>query len=154
VIPFEFKAIAALLALAGLLLWAGVAVKRHDANVIAVVQGQAAQAAVVEEQRRVTAQSEVDNETQRLASLAAAARLRAPAVSSGLRDRTAALIASTRSCTAADVVGPPAPSAADLLADVQGRLEQAGGQLADEADARGIAGLAAERKYDALTAKP
>ena len=43
-----------------------------------------------------------------------------------------------------------APSAGVLLADVLGRLETAGRELASLADSRGTAGVACERAYDAL----
>jgi hypothetical protein len=38
-----------------------------------------------------------------------------------------------------------------VLADVLGRLEEAGRRLAATADERGIAGAACERSYDSLT---
>ncbi len=50
--------------------------------------------------------------------------------------------------------GPPAASPGVVLADVLGRLDAAGRQLADLADARGAAGTACERAHDALRAPP
>ena len=46
--------------------------------------------------------------------------------------------------------GTPARDAALLLADVLSRMEQAGRELAAEADRRGIAGRACEQFVDAL----
>lgn len=153
-IPFEFKAIAALLLVVGLLLGARYEIGKHDANVIAVLEAKATEAARAEEQRRTAAQSEVNDETQRLAAHDADARVLAAGAARGLSDRTAALLAGVPSCPATGLVGPPAPSAADLLADVQRGLLEAGGQLAAEADKRRTPGLGAERKYDSLTVKP
>ena len=51
-------------------------------------------------------------------------------------------------------IGPDSPAGAapgDLLADMLGRLEEAGRELAAEADRARTAGAACERSYDALT---
>lgn len=50
--------------------------------------------------------------------------------------------------------GPPAAHPGLVLADVLGRLDEAGRQLAALADARGTAGTACERAHDALRAPP
>lgn len=50
--------------------------------------------------------------------------------------------------------GPPAAHPGLVLADVLGRLDEAGRQLAALADARGAAGTACERAHDALRAPP
>ena len=50
--------------------------------------------------------------------------------------------------------GPPAAHPGLVLADVLGRLEDAGRPLAALADARGAAGTACERAHDALRAPP
>lgn len=153
-IPFEFKAIAALVLVAALLLGARHEIALHDAKVTTALEAQATAAARVEDQRRVVAASEVNNETQRLAQRDVDARVSAAVAAGGLRDRTVALVARAASCPAPGFVGPPAPSATDLLADVQRQLVDVAQQLATEADKRRTAGLSAERKYDSLTAKP
>jgi hypothetical protein len=50
--------------------------------------------------------------------------------------------------------GPPASHPGLVLADVLGRLDAAGRELAALADARGAAGTACERAHDALTRPP
>lgn len=57
-------------------------------------------------------------------------------------------------CPATEPTGPPAPSPADLLADVLGRVDQVAGELAEAVDQSRIAGLACERSYDAVAGQP
>jgi hypothetical protein len=93
------------------------------------------------------------NEAERLA-----ARMRdnaaAAAVSgAGLRERARAVAARCdRGPEAAAAAGASAPAAGagDLLADVLGRLDSAGRQLALEADKRRVAGLTCERDADSV----
>ncbi len=49
--------------------------------------------------------------------------------------------------------GQTAPDAAAVLADLLGRLEAAGRELAAVADARGVAGTACEQAYDAVAGR-
>ncbi len=53
--------------------------------------------------------------------------------------------------TAASSGSEAAGTATDLLADMQRRLDEAAGEIAEHADAAGIAGSACARAYDALT---
>ena len=88
-------------------------------------------------QRHQEIAREAQNQAQRTAAAAADARL----AGDGLRQRAAALAASgTAACAApADPApapsSPPAPSPAVVLADVLGRLEEDGRDLAEIADA-------------------
>lgn len=87
-----------------------------------------------------------------------AARLAADAAADAgrrLRGQLAALAASCRrpaADSAAAAGGASAPAAADLLADVQRRLDEAADRTARFADDSRIAGLTCERSYDSLTA--
>lgn len=93
-----------------------------------------------------------DAETQarRHAQAAAAGAI----AGNGLRDRAAQFAAAAR-CPAPEAAAPAAasasaPSPAAVLADVLGRVEAAGRELAAIADARGAAGAACQRAYEAL----
>ncbi len=91
---------------------------------------------------------EAEQNARKIAGAAAAGAV----AGDGLRHRAASLAATcptTADAPAADS-GPPAPSPGVLLADVLGRLEAAGRELAAVADARGVAGQACERAYGAL----
>lgn len=72
-------------------------------------------------------------------------RARAAAVAQQYEDpagpATGAAVASSSSAT---------PSAADMLADVLGKLEERTRQLAEIADERGLAGVTCERSYEAV----
>jgi hypothetical protein len=76
------------------------------------------------------------------------------AAADGLRQRAAQLAASNPTPSDPDVAvfGPPDASRTAMLADVLARVEAAGRELASIADARGTAGAACERAYDALRA--
>jgi hypothetical protein len=95
---------------------------------------------------------EAENQARRTAADAGDARI----AGDGLRYRADQLAASNPStCPAAAdppaaPSSPPTPGAAAVLADVLGRLEEAGRQLAEVADARGRTGAACERAYAAL----
>lgn len=99
-------------------------------------------------------QTENSHEANRLLPQVRMAADRGAVAGAGLRVRAAAEAA--RCAQAADDPGAPAGSASAaspglLLADVLGRLEQAGRLLAEEATLRRIKGLTCERDYDALT---
>lgn len=97
---------------------------------------------------------EAEDQARRTAAAADGARI----AGDGLRHRATQLAASAiATCPAtADTPsapgGPPASHPAAMLADVLGRLEEAGRELAAVADARGGAGAACERAYEALLA--
>jgi hypothetical protein len=111
----------------------------------------ASEAARAEERRLALAHREIANEAERLARLSRDAAVRSAAAGDGLRERAAAVAARCDSPAAAR--GASAPDPGLLLADVLGRLEAAGRELAAESDRRGIAGSTCERAADALTAK-
>jgi hypothetical protein len=107
-----------------------------------------------EQRREAAARKEIDDATTALERARADAdgAVRAAA---GLRD--AARATAARCGGAAHHPAPAASSAAaphhpgDVLADVLGLVEQAGRDMAQEADRRGIAGATCERLYDSLT---
>lgn len=91
---------------------------------------------------------EAEDQARRLAAAAAAGAV----AGDGLRHRATQLAAR---CPAPESPapaepGPPAAGPGALLADVLGRLEAAGRELAAIADARGAAGQACQRAYGAL----
>jgi len=117
----------------------------------------ASEAARLEEHRRTAAQQEIAHEAETDRRGAAVAAARAGVAGNGLRVRAAAVAAGCHPAAAdpaAAGAGPPAANAALVLADMLGRLEVAGRQLAAIADERGIAGAACQRAYDSLTQEP
>jgi hypothetical protein len=99
---------------------------------------------------------EAENQARRTAADAGDARI----AGDGLRIR-AHQLAATAACPAAAATspnaassGPPTTSPATVLANVLERLETAGRELAAIADARGTAGAACEKAYQALLTKP
>ena len=127
--------------------------QRHRATAaiteLAEVREAAMRAALVETTRRINAQVEVISEANNAKAKAQASAATATAASGRLRQRADA-IASACSPSAA-AAGPAASSPGAVLADMLGRLDQAGRELAAIADERGIAGQACERAYRALT---
>lgn len=125
--------------------------KANAAHAAGVIQAQ--EQARAEEQRRVTAQKEISDETQRMAVRARSDGRGVDAAAGGLRGAVAARLGPG----AGDSPAGPGISATgrkpDLLADVLGEAEDRLRALALEADERGVAGLGCERKYDALTFK-
>jgi hypothetical protein len=119
----------------------------------AALQADEAQRAI--ETARVTAQAEVQDEYDSKVAAAQADAASAVAASGSLQHRYAAALAALRragSHPAAPGVSPAVPGAdpADLLADMQHRLDAAAGQLADVAVARGLRAAECEADYDAL----
>jgi hypothetical protein len=107
-----------------------------------------------EEQRRIQAQKEAEDEATRQLEAARADAGAAADALRRLRQRVAADAARRAAAgdPAAPQGGPAAEPAAHLPADaLLARLGEAAGQLAAHADAARIAGLACERSYDALT---
>jgi hypothetical protein len=126
----------------------------------AKANGEAARAAAAaaaahratEQRREAAARKGIDDATLAVDRARADAD-RAGRAAAGLRDAARAAAArcggAARHPTPA-ASGAPAASAGDLLADVLGLVEQAGRDMAAEADRRGIAGAACERLYDSL----
>jgi len=116
--------------------------------------GEAIAAARTEEGRRFAALWETLNETQAALDRAQADAAAASGVGVSLRRRIATLTAGCRA-PASDPApaggSPPADASADLLADVQRRLDEAADEIAQHADTARIAGRGCERAYDALT---
>lgn len=110
------------------------------------------------EQAWIRKHQEIAREAEDQARRAAAAADGARIAGNGLRHRATQLAASApATCpapadTPAAPGGPPAHHPAAVLAHVLGRLEEAGRELAAVADARGGAGAACERAYEALLA--
>lgn len=111
-------------------------------------------AARVEEQRRIAALQEIIDDTESKLARARADAARAADVGQRLRERFSA-VASACGAGAGGAgsagSGPTASAAAGLLADVQRRLDEAAGRLAEFADASHAAGLACERAYGEVT---
>ena len=160
--------LAIFLALATLGLWAQHAEIQHqklkaarlELDIKTLEADAATRLAAASEQYRSTehawsnAQKEVSNETNRLLPQVRVAADRGAVAGAGLRVRAAEVAA--HCAQAPDDPGAPpggasAPGPGVLLADVLGRLEQAGRLVAEEATLRRIKGLACERDYDALT---
>ena len=117
----------------------------------------AVKAARAEEQRRTEEVQKAADEATR--SLARARADAAAAADAGrrLREQIAAVTATCRfaaSDTASAEGGAPAVSTADLLADVQRRLDEASDGIARFADAAHIAGATCERSYDRVRSAP
>lgn len=109
-------------------------------------------AAREEERRRHTEVERVTGEANDQAEQARADAAVADQRADSLQQQVARLLAS-RGATCSAIAaqgGTPAKDAAVLLADLLSRVEQAGRELAAEADRRGIAGRACERYADSL----
>ena len=109
-------------------------------------------AAREEERRRQTEVDRITGEANDQALQAKADAADADQRADSLQQQVARLLAS-RGATCSAIAaqgGPPARDAAVLLADVLSRMEQAGRELAKEADRRGGPGRACEQFVDAL----
>lgn len=109
-------------------------------------------AAREEERRRQTKVDRITGEANDQAEQARADAAVADQRADSLQQQVAKLLAS-RSATCGAIAaqgGPPARDAAVLLADVLSRMEQAGRELAKEADRRGGPGRTCEQFVDAL----
>lgn len=118
---------------------------------------QAVEDAWAEERRRTEAVQEIANEAQSKLDQALADAGAARSAGERLRDRIAQLTAACRAAASnpdAASSGAPAEATADLLADVQRRLDEAADGIAGFADKSAAAGKACERSYDALTTRP
>lgn len=119
---------------------------------------EAVEAARKEEQRRTTAVQEIADETQEKLEVARADADAARDAGERLRQRVAQLTAAIgrggASQPAAAGASTPAQSTADLLANVQRRIDEAADGIAGFADQSHAAGLACERSYDTLTPPP
>lgn len=155
----ELKLVGALLLAAALLL--GYKWQLHQARQEGIEECQDEHAAAAlqvsianraEDQRRLGAQREVNNETQRLAARSRAARTALDARAGGLRHALAAACGGVApGDPTAVVISPTAPAPELLRADVLGEIEQRLRDLGAEATLTRIAGAACEREYDALT---
>jgi hypothetical protein len=127
--------------------------QRHRATVavteLAEVREAIIKNALIETTRRLNQQVEVVHEAtlkvERIKADAAVADL----AGRRLRDRANALVASCGASVAP--AGQAAGAPGLVFADVLGRLDEAGRQLASIADERGVAGATCERAYDSLT---
>ena len=109
-------------------------------------------AAREEERRRKTEVDRITGEANDQAEQARADAAVADQRADSLQQQVARLLASRgATCSAIAAQGsPPARDAAVLLAEVLSRMEQAGRELAKEADRRGVAGRACEQYAAAL----
>lgn len=131
------------------------AAHKRDLKLEADAATAGALANLAEGARRQADQSEINDETHRLASHARDAAVAADRGDAGVR--SAFRSAAPRGCAAAADPGPVAVSQAasaasgDLRADVFGELDERAGRMAAALDLASIAGRACERSYDALT---
>ena len=161
-IPFELKAIVAGLLLVAAIVFVHHTIAAHDAKVIAVVEAQATAAALKDseaqrliENQRLLRISEDDIQAKTRLDTAVADAATATSAAERLRVRYATALANLRNAGS-----NPAPVAAgasavadpgDLPADVLSRVVDAAGQLALEADKRGVSTLTCDGQYDTLT---
>jgi hypothetical protein len=115
---------------------------------------EAEQNARAEEQRRAAAVQKVADETKYQLDRARADAAAAADAGQRLRDHIAGLTAacgrSAAGHTGPAASGAPAGGAADLLADMQRRLDAAAEGIARHADKASAAGAACERAYESL----
>jgi hypothetical protein len=107
-----------------------------------------------ETRRRLTEQQGISHDAQLQADAARADASRADAASKSLRVQLASIVAANRrpADSASAAAGTPASDPIGVFAEVLGRIDDAAGRYAAEADANRIAGLACERSYSSLTA--
>jgi len=148
--------VAIVVAALGALAWGGRRAYQAGADSVRVEWAQAdaaaAEAAKLLARKRAAAVAEVDARAVASARRAAADRGAAAVAGVGLRVRAQAVAAACDS--GASSGGDPAPGPGVLLADVLGRLEAAGRQLAATADERGNAGQACQDAYSAVKGSP
>mgnify|MGYP006935474956 CR=1 FL=1 len=151
-------------ALAAVLAWG--AWQRHSATRAAdalaahklqteAARSEAMHSALIETTRRLSAQQEVTRAAQSRASKALQDRAAAASAADGLRQYADQLAARAGACDSGAADGGAAARTSGLvLADMLGRLEARGRELAAALDAASTAGAACERSYDALTRQP
>lgn len=125
--------------------------RRAEAALAAVDKARA------EEHRRVTAAQEVTRDAEKALSLARADAVGARDAAGRLRryaDQLAARCDRRSEDPGAAAGGPPAEAPGAVFADMLGRLEERGRELAAYADEARIAGLACEAAYLSLTPGP
>jgi hypothetical protein len=140
----------------GALAWGGHRAYTAGAEAVRVEWAQAdaaaAEAARLLARERAAAVAQVDAQAVASARRAAADRGAAAVAGVGLRFRAQTVAAACDS--GATSGGDPAPGPGALLADVLGRLEAAGRELAATADERGNAGQACQAAYAAMKGEP
>lgn len=132
----------------------GTAAKNSQIAQLRADHAQAVAASLQAQRERETAIAEkierIANDTQALQAAIAADARRAAAAASGLRDAAHAVASQCGSRTPPAGGGAATPDPGALLADVLSRMEQAGRDMAAEADRRGAAGAACARAYEAV----
>ena len=108
---------------------------------------EALHAALVEQTRRLNALREAADDAAAKSRRAHADARAADALAGSLREHVARL---AQRCSAPAAGSPAELAAGDVLADMLGRLEAAGRELAAEADRARVAGELCERSYDTL----
>lgn len=125
-----------------------------DRATYALARATQEKAARAEETRRDVEKEKVIHDAQEQTAAAQAAARDAGRAAAGLRQQVASLIASRRSTPnpGAASGSAPADGSGDLLNLVFAGMGDVAGELAAEADRRGIAGAACQRAYESLTA--
>lgn len=114
----------------------------------------AAMAVLAENQRRQKAADESRREALEQIEQAQADAAAAGATADGLRGEADRLKRKLASCAGTVAGSTPGRDAGSVLADLLAEVESAGRAMAAEAQRRGIAGAACERKYDSVRAAP
>jgi hypothetical protein len=140
--------IAKLLAAAALAGWLLAGVQTWRLTVEAERQAREALAREAALRTALISQTEAANDAAQAARRARLDSAAAGRAADSLREHVARVAGR---CSAAATDSPAGAAPGDLLADMLGRLEAAGRELAAEADRARAAGAACERSYDALT---
>ena len=131
--------------------------RAQDRAITAAAAASAATASLTETGRRIAAQGEIANESERLSTRARADADGARVADVGLRSAASAAAArcgASAPNSAVAAVGASASAPGLVLADVLSRIDDRAGELAELADRAIIAGKQCERSYDALNDLP
>lgn len=148
-LSLELKAAACLVLLAGLWLGFHNFVKGEQAKGVATCEAQHVESDRIEEQRRLSAQSEIANESQRMANRRLADAVGLASAGDGLRNRVTAAIGpglSASAATCGETVTKITGVCTDMLSKADARLQR----LADIADDNYDHGKTCESGYDSL----
>lgn len=148
-LSLEFKAAGALVAIAAALLAFHRFEASQQAKGAATCEASHDESDRAEEQRRLAAKLEIDNETQRLVSLDRVHAVALAGAAPGLRNAVAAAIVchgDPPPISVSSAASNPTVLRSDVLGEIETRLRDLGG----EADVRRTSGLGCQREYGSL----